>query len=300
MVNVLSIRQKEQWGGLLLEEEARFMLKRGDTVDALAGAEVLLHRARMPREEENPGQRAGYFGWASIAEVRPEGQSDWCVAKFDDYIAFETPIPPSDHAIGLDLAGAGHPRDPHEEQLSMRGIDEGRYWFVLSLGLGLAADGDPTDGLGEDVFLDTGRIARQFRQRRIEREPHFRRLIAGKWGRCAITGARHEYPRGATLCEAAYVWRGGRGPDSPRNGVLLAPHIHRYWEAGAIWLEDDHGIVLAPELDPDELGLAGNPARRLLLPQDRAFWPHPEFVRRHRAEALRKRLDLAQPAYAAQ
>jgi putative restriction endonuclease len=76
--------------------------------------------------------------------------------------------------------------------------------------------------------------------------------------------------------------------DQINNGLALSPTYHRAFDYGLIYLDNDHVMRLnaskMTELTAIRLigGIEGfkAPLGKILLPQDRAQWPNPEFIRR--------------------
>jgi putative restriction endonuclease len=83
---------------------------------------------------------------------------------------------------------------------------------------------------------------------------------------------------GRAEVEAVHIKPAERdGPDSPRNGLALSPTVHWMFDRGLISTEDNHHILIAKGKLPDDALRLINPERRLLVPDDLRYRPHPQF-----------------------
>ena len=75
------------------------------------------------------------------------------------------------------------------------------------------------------------------------------------------------------------------GSDFVRNGLALSGTLHWMFDRGLISVADDpdHTILVSLNKVPREVAdRLIVPSRRLVLPEDRRNWPHPDNLRWHR------------------
>jgi putative restriction endonuclease len=88
---------------------------------------------------------------------------------------------------------------------------------------------------------------------------------------------------GRAEVEAAHIKPVERdGPDSPRNGLALSRTVHWMFDRGLISIDGNYGVLIAKGKVPEPAIRLINPERQLLLPDDRRYHPHPQFMRSHR------------------
>jgi putative restriction endonuclease len=113
------------------------------------------------------------------------------------------------------------------------------------------------------------------------RQADFRlKLVSCYEASCAITGT--QIPQ---ILEAAHIIPfSGDGVHSFENGILLRSDIHRLFDDGLIWIDDEYCVVVSPVLlnenaHQDYAALNG---RKIFLPKNRQMWPSIENIQRHR------------------
>ncbi len=121
--------------------------------------------------------------------------------------------------------------------------------------------------------------AQSIRQRL--RQTDFRlKIISCYDASCAITGTR--IPQ---ILEAAHIIPfSGEGVHSFENGILLRSDIHRLFDDGLIWIDDEYKVVISSVLleenaHEDYAALNG---KKIFLPRNRQMWPALENIQRHR------------------
>ncbi|MFN4241601.1 MAG: HNH endonuclease [Tepidisphaerales bacterium] len=120
------------------------------------------------------------------------------------------------------------------------------------------------------------------------RDARFRLRVVTAYGyRCALTGYRLNTLSAGTLVDAAHIRPvAADGACDPTNGLALSKNAHWMFDEGLWTLTDDYHVQVAHrrfvESNPDGRGLADYHGRALLLPDDRALWPRPEYLAWHR------------------
>ncbi|MBA4492666.1 HNH endonuclease [Paracoccus sp. S1E-3] len=125
---------------------------------------------------------------------------------------------------------------------------------------------------------------------RALRDASFARNVRRAYsGRCAISGLELRNGGGRAEVEAAHIRPiTADGPDTIRNGLALSGTIHWMFDRGLIAVDDDMSLLTARDSIADEVsGRLFNPAGRLILPQDPALKPHPDYLRWHREHCFK-------------
>lgn len=138
-----------------------------------------------------------------------------------------------------------------------------------------------TDTLGAE---QERRIAQMLVNRKI-RDAAFRCGVIDAYdGRCAVTGLRIINGGGKAEAQAAHIWPVAEGgPDVVQNGIALSGTAHWLFDRHLISLTDEYGLLVSHNKVPTELRtLFARHLDRIHLPADRALWPHPTYLQRHR------------------
>ena len=120
---------------------------------------------------------------------------------------------------------------------------------------------------------------------RLSRAANFRLQVLNAYGnRCAVTRLQ------LRLVDAAHILPVGApgSADHIRNGLALSPTLHRAYDAGLIYLNEDLEMKLNPKREVELRGMrldAGLEEFRILLgrinlPGDRRHWPDASFISR--------------------
>lgn len=100
---------------------------------------------------------------------------------------------------------------------------------------------------------------------------------------CAVTGLRIINGGGRPEVQAAHIKSvEENGPDWVRNGIALSGTVHWMFDRGLISVADDHKILRAEKLIPDEIKPLLERNEYLRVPRQASQTPHPEFLRYHR------------------
>lgn len=121
------------------------------------------------------------------------------------------------------------------------------------------------------------------------REAAFRRDVRKAYGfRCAFTGLSIRNGGGRPEVDGAHIWevRDG-GPDVVQNGIALSKTAHWMFDRGLIRVQDDFSLQISDNKVPIEIKRLVEPyLKRIHLPADKALWPHPFYLQKHRDKHL--------------
>lgn len=132
------------------------------------------------------------------------------------------------------------------------------------------------------------RVVQILMNRKI-RDASFRRQVCQAYDNtCAITGLRMVNGGGKAEAQAAHIWSVATGgPDVVQNGLALSATVHWLFDRHLISLADDYGLLVSHNRVPEELrSLFDRQLQRIRLPKNRAIWPRPQYIQRHRAAFL--------------
>ena len=105
---------------------------------------------------------------------------------------------------------------------------------------------------------------------------------------CAISGLRIINGGGRAEAQAAHIQPvKANGPDSLRNGVALSSTFHWMFDRGLISIDDDYRLLLKRNAIPGSVLSLVNRDRRLRLPDQGIYHPHPRFLEYHREHVFK-------------
>ena len=120
------------------------------------------------------------------------------------------------------------------------------------------------------------------------RDQAFRDVVLDNYDRvCAVTGQKFVYSATVEADAAHIIGKGVLGTDDPRNGLALSKSIHWAFDLGIFTISDQYEIILHPEAKKAShkaFSLLECDRKRITLPADSAYNPHPEALAWHRAE----------------
>lgn len=165
--------------------------------------------------------------------------------------------------VVVTLLGMNFPPGLHEEVLAACGL---RIDLAASMEAGLG-------------ITDSGRI----------RASNFREDVFAAYGyTCAVSGMRMSFgPRSFGLDAAHIKWHAHGGPDELRNGLALAPTVHRLFDRGAWTLDDEYRLRVSASFDgsgPVVEALMARHGQSIRLPALTKDRPDRDFIRWHREE----------------
>jgi putative restriction endonuclease len=259
------------------------------------------------RASRRGGGKIGYFAAARVVGIDPDvrlpGHS---YARMADFLPFDR-IVPLERPKGfferqLDFA-AKKSRSLIGQTLrgrSVRTISDVEFGQIVHTGLvetlapanaarlGLdAAHTDPnTLSLINAPEEEQERKIAQILMNRKIRDASFRLRVCDAYDNtCAVTRLCMINGGGKAEVQAAHIWPVSEdGPDVVQNGLALSATAHWLFDRHLISLTDDYGLLVSHNRVPSELrSLFQNQLTRIHLPRDKALWPHPRYIQRHRA-----------------
>ncbi|MEY2501683.1 MAG: putative restriction endonuclease [Verrucomicrobiota bacterium] len=181
--------------------------------------------------------------------------------------------------------------DPASSLFRIRGLEWGEV--SVYLGIGLSDDLIETalrlESLEEWIpFAAEDRAVYQIS--RQKRDAAFRSIVLANYGHtCAVTGQKFHSPHHVEADGAHIIGKEVRGTDDPRNGIALSKSAHWAFDRGIFTISDQYEIVVNPKIS--SASVANFPAieldrRKVLLPDDPYYRPHPDALAWHKAEVF--------------
>ncbi len=119
-----------------------------------------------------------------------------------------------------------------------------------------------------------------------KRDNAFRGVILDNYcNTCAVTGQRFHFGDNIEAEAAHIISKYKRGTDDPRNGIALSRSVHWAFDKGIFTISDQYEIVIHPrscEANYQQFSLMNLDRKRLTLPEDDYYFPHPEALKWHR------------------
>jgi hypothetical protein len=179
--------------------------------------------------------------------------------------------------------------DPAVNLFRIRGLE----WDEMStlLGVGLSDDLLETALRLESLEQWTPFVAEDrgvYRVSRQKRDTAFRAIVLENYGHtCAVTGQRFYSPRHVEADGAHIIRKELRGTDDPRNGIALSKSAHWAFDRGVFTISDQYEVIVNPKIAV--ASTARFPAieldrRKIVLPADSCYWPHPDALAWHKQE----------------
>lgn len=131
-----------------------------------------------------------------------------------------------------------------------------------------------------------------YRVSRQKRDAAFRNIVLANYGyTCAVTGQRFHSPHYVEADGAHIIGKEVRGTDDPRNGIALSKSAHWAFDRGLFTISDEYEVIVNPKIS--SASVANFPAleldrRKVLLPEDSCYWPHPEALAWHKEEIFNR------------
>jgi hypothetical protein len=184
--------------------------------------------------------------------------------------------------------------DPATNLFRIRGLEWGE--ITILLGLGASDDSDELvetalrlESLEEWApFVAEDRAV--YHVSRQKRDAAFRNIVLTNYGyTCAVTGQRFLSAHHVEADGAHIIGKEVRGTDDPRNGIALSKSAHWAFDRGLFTISDQYEVVVNPKIS--SLNVAKFPAleidrRKILLPRDSCYWPHPDALAWHQQEVF--------------
>ncbi|RED49038.1 HNH endonuclease [Aestuariispira insulae] len=247
------------------------------------------------------GGRQRYFATARLVEILPDPVlEDHHYARVEGYLEFDRPVMfrQGGDYYESNLQKADGSTNKGAFGRSVRLLEDLEYDRILKAGFrademdfipDISEDGEEGRfSLGEETAtFDHGVTERPMverLQRRRFRDHAFARQVKQAYGnQCGITGWKIINGGGRPEVQAAHIRPvADKGPDSIRNGIALSGTVHWMFDRGLISLEDDFTILTAKDKVPDTIDRLIRKERKLILPENPDFRPHPRFLDYHR------------------
>lgn len=129
------------------------------------------------------------------------------------------------------------------------------------------------------------RVVERMLVNRAIRNAAFRRAVLDAYDdTCAVTGLRIVNGGGRAEAQAAHIVPvADGGPDIVQNGIALSATAHWLFDRHLISVDENWRMMVSHNRIPSSLLSIFVPHDKLIgLPVDRALWPHPAFLARHR------------------
>jgi hypothetical protein len=181
--------------------------------------------------------------------------------------------------------------DPNENLFRIRGLE----WEEVSrfLGIGLSDDLLETALRLESLeqwapFVAENRAVYQVS--REKRDAAFRGIVLQNYGyTCAVTGQRFHSANHVEAQGAHIIGKDVRGTDDPRNGIALSRSAHWAFDRGIFTISDQYEVLVNPKArtaDCAKFPILEIDRNRIVLPSDKAYWPHSEALDWHKQEVF--------------
>jgi hypothetical protein len=169
----------------------------------------------------------------------------------------------------------------------------GLEWSEISalLGIGLSDDLLETALRLESLEQWTPFVAEDraiYQISRRKRDAAFRNIVLANYGHtCAVTGQPFHSPRHIEADGAHIIGKEVRGTDDPRNGIALSKSAHWAFDRGLFTISDQYEVIVNPKISSASVARFSAlelDRRKILLPKDSCYWPHPDALTWHKRE----------------
>lgn len=240
----------------------------------------------------------GYFAVAKVLEVIPKPDHPdryLAIIARGSFLPFERELPRLRHGqVRESRLGdeSGAPVSGGLVQQAVRPISDAEFEAIVADGLPPdLEDWDEREYRGEVIGFEESvapfsRPVIERLTRRPYRDAAFRRKVRRAYGyRCAISGLELRNGGGRPEVNAAHIRPvASGGNDTVRNGLALSSTLHWMFDRGLIAVEpENYSILISHNKVPsDAVERLIGPKKRLMLPADKANWPHPGYLKWHR------------------
>jgi len=244
-----------------------------------------------PRRTSGPSSNTGrqaYFAMAQVERIEPDSRlKGHYYAYLKGYIEFDQAVPFREGGRYFESALVKDDGSTNKGAFgrSVRVVPEEEFSLIVNAGFTRPLDEwEKESGIAESVpdyvvrpIVDVV-VSRPFRDEAFRR--HVRRAYSNT---CAITGLRLLNGGGRPEVQAAHIRPVERdGPDTVRNGLALTGTVHWLFDRGLISVDDSFNVLVSPHGLPGDLIRLIRPERKLLLPENAEWRPHPTYLSWHR------------------
>ena len=193
------------------------------------------------------------------------------------------------------LLGLGYVEhfDAATDLFRIRGMDWAEMAAALELGSGIPDNLVESALRHESLEAWTPFVAEDraiYRVSKERRDAAFAGIVLDNYSHtCAVTGQRFHSPRHTEADGAHIIGKAVKGTDDPRNGIALSKSVHWAFDRGIFTISDQFEVVINPKARNAKVAnfpLLEMDRRRITLPHDSYYWPHPEALAWHKTEVF--------------
>lgn len=263
-------------------------------VEQAIGDLIVYYEPRRTKGPTSASGRQAYFALAQVVRIEADAtRPDHYYAHLRNYLEFDRAVAFRENGQYYEslLRKDDDSTNKGAFGRSVRLIPRTEFERIVQAGLTpQPAEWERTDRIAEPVPEYIARpiveqvVSRKFRDAAFRR--HVRQAYAN---RCAVTGLRLINGGGRPEVQAAHIRPvEADGPDTVRNGIALTGTVHWLFDRGLLSFDDDHNVLLSPQGVPDDLDKLLPSDRKLLLPRNPEWHPHPTYLRWHRDNRFKR------------
>jgi putative restriction endonuclease len=256
---------------------------------------------RSSADDSSRGGRQAYFATARVEDVIPDPKQPdhfYALISPGSYLDFDRPVPFAEGGFYYEskLRKDDGTTNKGAFGRSVRNVTDVEFDRILRSGFApeLAPAWEESTGAETTEFAEAQQdfvrpiveltILRPFRDRA------FKRAIRSAYdNQCAMTGLRLINGGGRPEVQASHIKPVSKhGPDSIRNGLALSGTLHWLFDRGLLSVADNHEILVSKKKIPDQVRRLLNTNGRIIVPKDRAFQPHPYYLKFHRENVFKE------------
>ena len=244
-----------------------------------------------PRRTTGPSSSTGrqaYFAAARVTGIRPDQKlNNHYYADVEKFIEFDIPVPfrADENYFESALKKPDGSTSKGAFGRSVRNVPTEEFDSILRAAFATPLESwEFTGHVAEEPAEYVVRPMIERLTSRPFRDVAFRRHVRGAYAnRCAVTGLRLINGGGRPEVQAAHICPvESNGPDTVRNGIALTGTAHWLFDRGLIAFGDNYEILISPQGVPADLDKLILPERKILVPLNQDWRPHPTYLRWHR------------------
>jgi putative restriction endonuclease len=125
---------------------------------------------------------------------------------------------------------------------------------------------------------------------RERRDAAFAGIVLDNYGNtCAVTVQRFHSANHIEADGAHIIGKSVQGTDDPRNGIALSKTAHWAFDRGIFTISDQYEVIINPKArnaNITNFPVLEMDRRKIELPKDSYYWPHPDALDWHRTEVF--------------
>lgn len=254
-----------------------------------------------PRRGNTPNSgRSAYFAFARLDSIEPDPHnSGHHYANMSSFMEFDNPVPFKIGTTYIETALVKEDGSTNKGAFgrSVRNIPINEFATILRHGFTrelepweASEEVEMGDSIDEGDVVDyVPREIRQYVLNRKFRDQNFKSHVRTAYNKtCAVTGLRLINGGGRPEVQAAHIRSVEKdGPDTVRNGIALTGTVHWLFDRGLISFTDDHRVLVSSHGIPDGLDRIVTAEKKIILPENPAWRPHPTYLRWHRENCFK-------------